>query len=327
MNLRSVLASLAGVLTIGVGSWALLGARPSASTSFEAERFKPPTEWAAISAADHFYASAKYDAATAAFEAFVEEHRENSDPFIQDGVAVARIRLGYLASKEGDFATAKTRFIEASRDYRGTSHSSEYGTLPQQADYQAAVCRTKLSPNSAAAQLEVFIEKNPLSPMTHAAFRRLQALNGGVATPRQEALMQAAVTKREKHLKWQLALCGPKAVLEVMRRHSLPLPSAEEVASKCETTDKGTTMTGMVRGLEAYGFAGTGYELAARDLHELPLPSIWLNADHYLVILKVDGRRFEVYDPVGDTVEWQELPQHAFDTLTLKVIKVTRKAS
>lgn len=327
MNRKSVYASLTGAITICVGSWALLGARPAEPTGFDVEGFTPPAEWSAISAADHLYASAKYEEAAAAFESFVDEHKEDSDPFVQDSVAVARIRLGYLASKDGDFATAKTRFIEASKDYRGTGHGNEYGTLPQQADYQAAVCRTKLLPESAAKQLEMFIQENPLSPMTHAAFRRLETLNGGAATDKQEALMQIAVTKREQHLKWQLALCGPKAILEVLRRNSLPLPSVDEVAAKCETTEKGTTMKGMVAGLDAYGFSGVGYEFAAKDLRELPLPSIWLNDDHYLVILKVDRRRLEVYDPVGDTVEWQELPQQNFDNQTLNVIKVTRKAS
>ena len=240
---------------------------------------------------DRHYSAGDLIAAKSSYETFVAEFRHDPDPGVQDEVAIARLRLGYVAAKDKDFEEARRVLLEASEEYRGNGHSSDYGTLPEQARYQAAVCLAAQGNTVSAEKAFVeFITDNGMSPLAHAAFRRLQRLNGGTAKPEHEALIQKAVTERESHIRRQKSLCGPKSIKQVLKLLKRPDVDLEVLARQCSMDDtKGTTMAGMIAGLGANGLSGTGIKLAYRDLGAEKLPLIWLDNSHYLVIIEAHG--------------------------------------
>lgn len=283
----------------------------------------PPS---AMELGDGLYENGDLAAAKTKYQSFVIANHESPDPDVQDQVAVARLRLGYVAAKEENFEEAREVLLEAADEYGGHGYSSEFGTLPDQAKYQAAVCLIADGKEAEAEQaFEHFIKENGKSPLAHAAFRRLVRLNNGKAKPEHEELIQAAVSEREAYIRRQQALCGPKAVLEIIKRHKMPIVELDELAKQCSMDDdKGTTITGMIAGLKANGLVGTGLKLAYRDLEGLPLPAIWLENRHYLVILEEVGQVLTVYDPADDTISNREITAEDSGELTLDVIKITK---
>ncbi|MBA3725795.1 MAG: tetratricopeptide repeat protein [Armatimonadetes bacterium] len=280
----------------------------------------------ARSSGDRLYEKGDYKSARSHFESLVEKNKGSKDPDVQDQVGIARLRLGYIASKEGDFQEARTIFVQAAEEYKGRGFGTQYGTLPEQADYQAAVCLQAGGSLSKARQAYLdFIKENQLSPLVHSAYSRLVRLNGGKPSAKYEKLIQSAISAREAHVRKQMAICGPKAVREVLARHKLRLPGLDEISKLCGTDDSGTSMAGMIKALKAQGLGATGLSLAFEDLETLPLPAIWLEAGHFLVITKVHGKSAEVYDPVDDSLSMRELPSANLDNYILNVIKIERE--
>jgi len=312
-----------GLAAIFASAWALLGARPSATARLESRPMSPTT--AARVSGDRLYDSGDYKTARAEYETLVATYAQSRDTDIQDEVAVARIRLGYLYAKENDFAGSRRIFRQAAEEYGGNGYSSQFGTQPEQALYQAAVTYVAEGKSEEArAAFVSFIKQHQHSPLVHAAFNRLVRLDNGTARPEYERLLQTAVSSREAHLRRQLALCGPKALQFALEQLGQPGQSVDALAELCQTDDQGTTMTGMINALKARGLEGTGLKLAFHDLPTLPLPAIWLSDQHFLVITEVNGRNLEVYDPVDESLTVRELPNKNLNTYTLDIIKITR---
>ena len=331
MALRSTktLGGLAACGALLVGGWSLFGYAEERGTA-EYRELPKPSEMSPVAKArfsgDSAYESGDYASARTAYLEVIEANKTNPDLNVQDEVAVSRIRLGYLHAKEGDFESARSVFLEAAEDYAGNGYNSEFGTLPEQATYQAAVCLVAEGRGSAAERAFVtFIEENPHSALTQAAFRRLVQLNDGEAKAEHQALVQRATTAREAYQRRQQALCGPKAVAEVLRRLSISGADLDEIAKRCETTDSGTTMAGMIKALESFDLKATGYRLAYRDLKSLSVPAIWLQGDHYLVIISVDGRKIEIFDPASESISSRTLPEKDLHRYTLDILKITRE--
>jgi ABC-type bacteriocin/lantibiotic exporter with double-glycine peptidase domain len=101
-------------------------------------------------------------------------------------------------------------------------------------------------------------------------------------------------------------------------------PGIESIARACKTSEGGTTMAEMIGALRSFGLTATGYRLAFSDLVSLPLPAIWLDQKHYLVIEHVEGRMLTIYDPVDNSIKERELPEKGLHTQTLDIIKITR---
>lgn len=207
--------------------------------------------------------------------------------------------LAYASAKRGDWTQARQGFERAAIAAKDVpAMDPGFGTLSDQAAYQALVCLSHERPKpEAVVAFRRFIKERPESPLVHTAHRRLGKLRGGTAEPSDDALLQTAVTKQEARARFETSVCGPKAISEMLRRTSRDDPGYKALAKLCGTTDRGTTIAGMRRGLKALGITSTGAELNRLDFARAPLPLLVLEQDHYVLVVARSDDAMRVYDP------------------------------
>jgi len=108
--------------------------------------------------------------------------------------------------------------------------------------------------------------------------------------PPPNAPAPAAATTRQ-------ADCGPRALLLLCRRAGVKTNLAN-LRREAGTTAQGTTMAGLARAAQAYGFHAQGVQMNPQALSELSRPALaWVEADHYVAVLSVKGDQATIYDP------------------------------
>ena len=244
-----------------------------------------------------------------ALKAFVERHARAKDAPTRDRVGAARMRLAYATVRTEGYGKARASFLALAKDHRGTgAQSAAFGGVADGAAYQAVCCLVGEGKNAEAEKgFEAFLKDRPLSPLVHAAYRRLARLNGGESKPEWDKLLQTAVTAQEKRIRFETSVCGPKCLERVL---SSPSPSGSSwrggrgerpdykaLAKLCGTTDDGTTVEGMRKGLKAVGRESWAARLNRDDLAKAALPAIVLEGDHYVVLERVEGDEATVWDP------------------------------
>jgi len=231
---------------------------------------------------------------------FIADKVASKNPKVQDQVGVARLRVGYLAAKKKDWTAARQTFQTAARKYKGTgAMSADFGGLPDQAAYQATVCLVADGKEALAkAEFIRFMKERPLSPLVHACYKRLVRMNGGEPTPEADRLLQNAVTLQQKLIRFENSVCGPKTIAYLLDQNLLKGPKTDykRLAKLCGTTDSGTTLEGMRKGLQKIGLESYAYRLNRQDLSRTSLPAILLEEGHYLAVLKVTETEAIVYD-------------------------------
>jgi len=253
-------------------------------------------------AADEAFGS-KPDQAKVEYTAFVEKHKSDKDAQVQDEVGSAEIHLGYLAAQKGDFEASRKEFLQATKIQGTGAMNADFGGVPDQAAYQAIVCLVaEHKEDEAKKQFRSFIKERPLSPLVTAAFRRLRRLNDNQIDPADEALLQSATSKQEKHIRFETSVCGPKTIEYLLSRNLIKATKAhtptdyKTLAKLCGTRDSGTTLDGLRTGLKALGIESFGAQLNRRDFAKIPGPAIYLDGDHYLALLAVHSSSMTVYD-------------------------------
>ena len=267
---------------------------------------------------------------------YIKAHASDSDPLTQDRVAASRVHLAFAeanaswkvpndsAKKGAAYQAARKTFLAAANGPKGTgAMDPNYGTLSDQAAYQAAVCLVaENKPDQARAEFIAFLKNRPLSPLCKASYRRLIRLNGGKPTAQYDALVQSATNAQNKETKFELSVCGPKAIEALLGgRAPSPVtlanlpesvithpPDYREVAKLCGTTDAGTTIEGMRKGLKALGIMSYGFQLNAADFAKLQTPAILLRSGHYLLVTKITKGRFDLFDPTTKRTVSANLP-------------------
>lgn len=253
----------------------------------------------------------------------VEEHKDSKDPEKQDLVAEARIRSGYILAQEGEFDQAKKSFDVAADEYRGTGAIEPgYGSLDDQAAYQAAVCLAADGKTEEAEKAFLdFLKNRPLSPLVHAVHRRLvKALKPGESRESLDTLLQTAMTKQEEWSKRELANCGPR-VIEYYAKHFLGKEvDFDALRKSCGTDDDGTSMAGMAKGFEGLSVRAVGMELSYKDIHSLEFPAVLLHEDHYVLLLKIEDKKLHYYDPMYKSRQSAALPTKNQDSFLATVL-------
>ncbi|MBZ0212202.1 MAG: tetratricopeptide repeat protein [Nitrospirae bacterium] len=259
--------------------------------------------------ADALYSQKKYSDAKRAYERIVAEFASLDDPELQDEVGAARIRLGHVVAETEGFAAARIYFAEAESEYAGTGATgADFGGIPDQAAYQAAVClQADDKTEEAVEALSQFLRRHSGSPLVHAAYRRLARLDPE-REPAHRATLEEAIAAQEQKVQAALASCGPRAIIELCDRLAVPKPEFARISTVCGTDQNGTTMSGMRKGLESLGLRATGRSLNRRDFGALVLPAIWLMGDHYVVLTKVEGDVAQAFDPMIDAERRFKLP-------------------
>lgn len=301
---------LVAIVALSFGAVALLGTKRPVPIPNIYESHEANLRHAERRDIDDLYARADWKAAKPLYEEFVEENKSSKNPEVQDEVASARMRIGYIAAKKDDFVEARQVFLEADKEYKGTEvESSDYGSLDDQAAYQAIVCLENTGDKPGAEkEYARFIAERKLSPLVHACWKRLKKLNGGKAKPEHDALLQAAVTASEQHGRLESAMCGPKAIVEVVKRTQGRELDYKAVAKACKADKDGTTMANLMVALDTYGFACEALELNANDFRKLAIPAIWLKDNHYVAIVDRIGNDIRVYDSLDNSRSLVKLP-------------------
>ena len=265
---------------------------------------------------------------------YIAAHASDPDPLVQDNVGESRLHLAFqeaneswktpkdAAKKVAAFAKARKTFLTVTKQPKGTGiMDPDFGGIPDQADYQAAVCLVAEGKSAEAkAEFIGFMKMRPLSPLCKACRDRLVRLNGGKSTAEYDALLQTSVSAQEKVIKFELSMCGPKAIEAVLPLLGRPKQVYQSLAKLCGTTDSGTTVEGMRKGLKTLGIQSYGFELNAADFAKLQAPALLLRTGHYLVMTKRTNKKAELYDPTTKRTSSVDLPKPDDADFTATVI-------
>ncbi len=321
------LAAIA-VPVLGLAVYGLIGPRRHPTGKLSFSRRSPEANAAAErrASADSLYAKRDFAAAEAAYRRIIADLKSSPNPEVQDEVGSVRIRLGYTAAKRKDFDEAREVFLEAEKKYKGTgAMSADFGGIPDQGAYQAAVCLIAEGKQAEAHQAFLrFISDHPLSPLVHAAYKRLVRMNGGEEDKQGQDLLQGAIAKQEKYVRFETSVCGPKTLSYLLKALGRPDPGYEELAKRCDTNDNGTSLEGMLKGLKSCGLGGYAAKVNRKDLASLPLPAVWLIQDHYVVLLAVEPTRALVFDPRRKGESHERLPAIGDPDFTAIVITLQK---
>lgn len=269
---------------------------------------------------------------------FIAKNAGSSDRKVQTLVTRARMAEAFSAANQKDYSSARAEFLEAVYKYRGTdAMSPDFGTLPDQAAYQAIVClEAEGKREEAKAEYRSFMRDRKLSPLASACFRRLERINGK-NLPEDEGLMQQAIEAQEARIRFETSVCGPKCLEKVLPYLGRKTTPYVDLAKICGTTDQGTTLDNLKAGCEKLGLETVAIELNAADFNHLTKPFVWLQADHYVAVLERADGKAHVYDPRFNSERWLTLPKEsdasfrapglAFEIPTTELVSDLKKPS
>jgi len=289
---------------IGVACFVLLQPHPTHKIkkmplAMQNDNIPKPSE------ADKLYASSP-KVAKEKYQAFVKKYTASHDPKVQDQVGTARLKVGFLAAHQRNWTEARTAFLAADKQTKGTDQTGDFGTVNEQGAYEAIVCLDAAGKKEEAKKQYIdFIKNRPLSALCMACYRRLKRLNGGKTTEELDALIQSATTKQDANAKFESSVCGPRTLahlcdLGVIKPGNQP-HDYKAIAKLCHTKDTGTSIAGMLDGLKALGVQATAYKVNRQDLAKLKTPAILLWGDHYLTLVAVKDRAVRVFDTLTHT--------------------------
>ncbi|MFM9872983.1 MAG: cysteine peptidase family C39 domain-containing protein [Fimbriimonadaceae bacterium] len=233
-------------------------------------------------------------------EGYVANNSSIRNEQIQDAVTSARMRLAYLDAAEKKPEDARKQFLEAEEKHAGTdSLDPNYGAMTDQARYQAINClMIEKKESEAKKEYLAFIKERPLSPLVFGVHKRLlKMLDENETREGIDQLLQVAVDKQAAHNKRELALCGPRCVEKLLKLKLKPQIELDTIEKACGTTDDGTSMSGMQKGLETLGIKTEGMLVSFTDFNKTSLPFIWLDKQHYLLVHTRKMGKVVVYDP------------------------------
>jgi len=244
---------------------------------------------------------------------YLAKNEKSPDPKVQDKVSAVKIRLAYNEAKAGHWETARQQLLKTSHEYKGTgAMGADFGGIPDQAAYQAAVCLVAEGKKAdAQKEFRTFIHDRPLSPLVTACYRRLVRLNDGQSLPADEKTLQVALDKQTVRVKLEKAACGPKAVAYLLPKLGHTSIDYHEIAKICGTGSHdsgGTTLEQLRKGLAQLGVRSFAYRLNREDLQNAPMPAILLVTDHYMVLCGIKGNVASLYDPLHDEEREAPLP-------------------
>jgi len=260
------------------------------------------------------------------YEDFVSKWQASPDKNIQDEVGEARMHLAYMAAKKKDFTKARQMFLQTASSYKGTGAAgSDFGGIPDQAAYQAAVCLSADGKKDEARTAFVgFMKQYELSPLVHAARRRLNMLGGEAYKGEYDALLNQAIAAQEKHIRFELSVCGPKALAYVLSKLGKGDLDYKQLAKECKTNNDGSSMEDLKLVLRNHGVSAYGYVLNRSDLVRLSPGSILSVANHYIVFDHVAEPFLYAYDPTTNSVQKQLLPKKGDSQFSLPVLSLTQ---
>ncbi len=239
----------------------------------------------------------------------------SAKPAESDIASRKMMEVGHALAKKKNFADARQAFQVIDANYKGTgSKHPDYGSIPDQAKYQSIVCLVaEGKTEEARKEFRAFIKERPESSLMALAFRRLVRLNGGVEDPSDIALYETSLRKQEEATRKAVAACGPKVIERYLQFHLNRPTQGLELVKMARQTEEGTSMLDMVRALTQLKIGSESLEVNAADFVRQRVPFVWLKADHYVLVEKVNRDEILTYDPLlgGTRTEKSPAPDSA----------------
>lgn len=228
--------------------------------------------------------------------------------------AVLRARKieGFALARQGKLQEAQTAFKaladEGAKlpegDLRPAVSPGEWQkpTLREDAVYQHAILTAAQGDKAGAErELNAFIRDFPESPLMIAAVKRISRFHDQNIPAETEKLWKTAMDLRstkEKETKRLAALCGPKCLVELLRRQGKSA-DVETLAKAMKTDEEGTTLLALRDEARKQGFSqAQGVELTRAGLKAQSFPIIALLApQHFVVVEKVSDKALTIWDP------------------------------
>jgi hypothetical protein len=184
-----------------------------------------------------------------------------------------------------------------------SSHSVEALSVQQFAAYQeavqlyarhdyrgalAALDRLEAVPGRTAADRAFLERQREICEAAQGGGVRVFTHSGGQATtPSPQRVLRTA----------EQADCGPRALLIVCRKLGIAATLAD-LRQKASTTGGGTTLAGLAKAARAEGLKPEGIHVDRDALANLSSTALaWVDGDHYLAVLSVDGDQATIHDP------------------------------
>lgn len=263
--------------------------------------------------------SAKIPTSVAELDTRISSFENPERPIVQDQIAALRMDSAYQIAKHEGYGAARKVFKQTVASYKGTQVRDEsYGTIPDQAAYQAAVCLEADGKKAEAiAEYTAYLTQRPRSPLCHGVHRRLSKLD-----PKNQAkydqMLQNCVTAREKFIREEMAMCGPKVIaylaeqlkFEAAEFKGVPISELQrKIASKIGTSEEGTTLSQLQTGFRLFGIGSSGQLLNSIDFHKEQTPFVLLGDSHYQLVIEKDAESAVVYDPMTSSQKRMQLPK------------------
>lgn len=91
--------------------------------------------------------------------------------------------------------------------------------------------------------------------------------------------------------------CGPRALLLACQALGTPA-TLDELRRQAGTTAAGTSLRGLAQAAKDHGLRATGVQVDLPALEQAATPAIaWVDGNHYVALLSVEGRQATVHDP------------------------------
>jgi hypothetical protein len=154
----------------------------------------------------------------------------------------------------------------------------------------------------AAGLLDRLAETPGVTP-AQAAFCRVQRAiclrDAGMPIPASRPVSStAAVSAASAPLTPEQADCGPRALAMACDKIGVKGADVAALRRAAGTTGRGTTLAGLALAAKSVGLKAKGEQVDLPALKRLPGPAIaWVDGDHYLAVLSVDGDTATVHDP------------------------------
>ena len=102
--------------------------------------------------------------------------------------------------------------------------------------------------------------------------------------------------------------CGPASLYMIAMHYGIHI-SVRRTREICETSNNGTSVMGLIAGLEKIGLRAIGIRCTMHELvHLIPLPAIVLwNGNHYIVVNDVSAQFVSVSDPGKGNIKYSPL--------------------
>lgn len=227
-------------------------------------------------------------------------------------LAKAKRGAAFDLAAQGSYLSAYQELSRLIQDYNGPNPYDYFtmNTTTEDLAYQKALALAAAgSKEQAIKELREFIVQFPNSYLAIRAQEKLDELS-----PPSPPILPSEVKVKAQSAAGGAKIdcvCGPAALQTVLAAKGIQA-SLEQLVLDAGTTEKGTTMTGLIEAAKLAGVSAFGVRVSTTAMTDLQLPAIVLLQDHYVTVSSIEGSSVTLYDPM---IGWATRSRSEIDPL------------